>query len=57
VKILAPFSNRATKEDRIAFIFRIYDVDGDGIVSPDDLELMVRMLAGKSLRYCNILPF
>eukprot|EP00884_Botryococcus_braunii_P015538 jgi/Botrbrau1/2668/Bobra.0203s0015.1 len=49
VRVLAPFSKRATKEDRVAFIFRIYDVDGDGIVSADDLELMVRMLAGKSL--------
>lgn len=50
MRVLAPFSKRATKEDRVAFIFRIYDVDGDGVVSPDDLELMVRMLAGKSLR-------
>lgn len=50
MRVLAPFSKRATKEDRVAFIFRIYDVDGDGVVSHDDLELMVRMLAGKSLR-------
>lgn len=31
-------------------IFAVYDSDGDGIVSADDMELMLRQLAGSTLR-------
>jgi serine/threonine-protein phosphatase 2B regulatory subunit len=42
-------SKRASREDRLRLIFAVFDVDGDGRVSPEDLELMVRQLAGSSL--------
>ena len=41
-------SKRATREDRLRRIFSVFDVDGDGVISKEDLELMVRQLAGCS---------
>jgi hypothetical protein len=41
-------SKRATREDRLRRIFSVFDVDGDGVISKEDLELMVRQLAGTS---------
>ena len=41
-------SKRATREDRLRRIFSVFDVDGDGVISKEDLELMVRQLAGSS---------
>ena len=41
-------SKRATREDRLTRIFSVFDVDGDGVISREDLELMVRQLAGSS---------
>ena len=37
-------------DDKIHLIFTVYDSDGDGIVSADDMELMLRQLAGSTLR-------
>jgi serine/threonine-protein phosphatase 2B regulatory subunit len=42
-------SKRASREDRLRTIFSLFDIDNDGILSPADLELMVRQLAGSSL--------
>jgi len=30
VRLLAAFSSRAERDDRLAFMFAVYDVDGDG---------------------------
>jgi serine/threonine-protein phosphatase 2B regulatory subunit len=30
VKMVAPFSPRASRDDKLAFMFTVYDVDGDG---------------------------
>ena len=49
VYALMAASKRATREDRLRLIFAVFDVDSDGVVSPEDLELMVRQLAGSSL--------
>mmetsp|Transcript_42136 Transcript_42136/g.51162 ORF Transcript_42136/g.51162 Transcript_42136/m.51162 type:complete len:173 (+) Transcript_42136:211-729(+) len=49
VKLLAAFSSVADKEDKLRFIYMIFDVDGDGLVSREDLEHMVRVLCGTSL--------
>lgn len=51
VSFLSVFSKRASREDRLRFIFNVYDMDGDGHVAAEDLELMLRQLAGRSLRY------
>ena len=42
-------SKRATREDRLTRIFSVFDVDGDGVISREDLELMVRQLARQQL--------
>ena len=49
--LLSAFSARASIDDKVHIIFSVYDSDGDGIVSADDMELMLRQLAGSSLRY------
>ena len=49
VHALRATSKRASREDRLRLIFAIFDVDNDGIVSAEDLELMVRQLAGTAL--------
>jgi hypothetical protein len=49
VHALKANSKRATREDKLRMIFVIFDVDNDGVLSPEDLELMVRQLAGSSL--------
>ena len=45
------FSNRATVDDKVHLIFSVYDSDDDGLVAADDMELMLRQLAGSALRY------
>ena len=48
--LLSAFSVRAAVEDKVNLIFMMYDSDGDGLVSADDMELMLRQLAGSTLR-------
>lgn len=48
-RLLAAFSDRAPYDDKIKFIFKVYDVDGDGLVTRDDMQIMLRQLAGSSL--------
>jgi serine/threonine-protein phosphatase 2B regulatory subunit len=49
VKMLAPYSSKATRDDKLRHLFAIWDVDGDGIVSKEDMDLIVRQAAGSSL--------
>ncbi|GBF88100.1 calcineurin subunit B [Raphidocelis subcapitata] len=49
VKLLAPFTARVSREDKLQFLFTVFDVDGDGLVSPDDMHVMLRQLAGSTL--------
>eukprot|EP00771_Trimastix_marina_P002533 gnl/Trimastix_PCT/3668.p1 GENE.gnl/Trimastix_PCT/3668~~gnl/Trimastix_PCT/3668.p1 ORF type:complete len:193 (+),score=16.11 gnl/Trimastix_PCT/3668:78-656(+) len=46
---LSIFSPKAPKEDKLKFAFRVYDVDGDGFVSGDDLFEILQMMVGNSL--------
>ncbi len=48
-RVLAAFSDRATREDKLDFMFRVYDVDRDGTISLSDLETIVKHLVGSSL--------
>ncbi len=50
VLLLSAFSTRAAVEDKVHLMFAVYDSDGDGLVSADDMELMLRQLAGSTLR-------
>lgn len=47
--LLAPFSPRAPRDDKLRLMFSILDVDGDGYISADDLETMLGYMAGSSL--------
>jgi serine/threonine-protein phosphatase 2B regulatory subunit len=47
--MLAPYSPKASREDKLRHVFAIWDVDGDGVVSKDDVELIVRQSGGASL--------
>jgi serine/threonine-protein phosphatase 2B regulatory subunit len=49
VRLLAPFSPRAPREDKVRFIFEVYDVDGDGVVSREDMSVVLRQLGGAGL--------
>ena len=43
---LAPFHPLAPAAAKLEFLFRFYDVDGDGFVSVSDVESILRMSAG-----------
>lgn len=47
--MLAPYSPKASREDKVRHLFAIWDVDGDGVVSKDDMELLVRQAGGSAL--------
>ncbi len=47
--MLAPYSSKATRDDKVRHLFAIWDVDGDGIVSKEDMQLIVRQAGGTSL--------
>ncbi|EFJ43382.1 hypothetical protein VOLCADRAFT_65983 [Volvox carteri f. nagariensis] len=49
VEMVAPFSPRASREDKLAFMFAVYDVDGDGFISREDMSMMLKQLAGSTL--------
>lgn len=48
-QFLAAFSDRASYEEKVKFIFWVYDVDGDGVVTFDDMQIMLRQLAGSTV--------
>lgn len=48
-KLLAALSPRATRDDKLAYMFMVYDIDGDGAISRDDMGIMLKQLAGSSL--------
>jgi Ca2+-binding EF-hand superfamily protein len=49
VRMIAALSPRASREDRLRFMFTCYDIDRDGLISRSDLETMVRHLVGSSI--------
>jgi len=49
VRVLAAFSPRAPREDKVSFIFEVYDVDGDGVVSREDMSVVLRQLGGAAM--------
>jgi Ca2+-binding EF-hand superfamily protein len=49
VKFLTAFSARAPAEAKARFMFECYDVDGDGIISKDDLQSVLQYLVAGQL--------
>jgi len=48
-RLLSLLSKNADEKAKISFMFRVYDVDADGIVSRNDLEIILRQLVGSTL--------
>ena len=49
VKSLSVFSSSATKDEKLRFAFRLWDTDGDGLLSSIDLSETIGKLCGGSL--------
>jgi Ca2+-binding EF-hand superfamily protein len=47
--LLSAFSPKASKEEKLKFMFNFHDVDGDGYISRLDLEHILRQRVGASL--------
>lgn len=47
--LLAAFSCKASRDDKLRFMFNVFDVDGDGAIDEEDLTLILRQLAGSGL--------
>jgi len=52
-RLLSLLSKNANEKSKISFMFRVYDVDADGIVSRNDLEIILRQLVGSTLSERN----
>lgn len=39
----------SNEEERLRFLFRVYDIDGDGLISYDELYTVLKTLVQKSL--------
>ncbi|KCV68026.1 hypothetical protein H696_05494 [Fonticula alba] len=48
-RALKIFSTRGTHLERLEFMFRVYDVDRDGFISPGDLFRVLRTMVGDNL--------
>ena len=51
---LAILSDSAHKKEKMEFAFRIYDYDGDGFISKQDLNVVVGMMVGNNLNVSQI---
>ena len=49
VKALATFNDKGNEEEKIKFLFNIYDIDGDGFVTKEELFVILKSLVGNSL--------
>ena len=47
-KVLALFHPRAALEDKIHFIFKLYDADNDGMISRQDLKSTLELIGGEA---------
>ena len=44
------FSGKASQEDKLRFIFKVYDMDRDGYISNGELFLVLKMMVGSNLK-------
>ena len=49
VQLLSAFGPKASRDAKLAFVFRFYDVDGDGVISERDVMHVFRLLVGDNL--------
>jgi Ca2+-binding EF-hand superfamily protein len=44
ISILDVFANEALKKEKLKFLYNVYDVDGDGLVSRKDLKQILKLV-------------
>lgn len=47
---LSTFSSKVDKTEKLRFAFQIYDLDGDGFISREELFMVLQMMVGKNLK-------
>ena len=47
---LSAFSGKTSKEEKLRFAFKIYDIDRDGYIGNGELFIVMKMMVGKNLR-------
>ena len=46
VRVLCPYSPKAQREEKLKHVFQVWDVNGDGVVCREDMELVIRQAGG-----------
>ncbi len=49
VRLLAPYSPKASPSDKVRALFAVWDVNGDGRVCKEDVALVLRVAGGTNL--------
>ncbi|KAI8817384.1 uncharacterized protein EV422DRAFT_541598 [Fimicolochytrium jonesii] len=49
VAALSVFSKRAKREQKLSFAFKVYDVNGDGVIDSSDLYHILKLMVGSNL--------
>ncbi|KAN0060954.1 Calcineurin subunit B [Thecaphora frezii] len=47
---LSAFSNQGSREEKLRFAFKVYDMDRDGLISNGELFLVLKMMVGNNLK-------
>jgi len=55
VQSLSLFSSKASQEQKLRVLFTIFDVDGDGLISENDLFHVLKLLVGSNLSDTELL--
>ena len=50
VKGLSAFSSQGSREEKLRFAFKVYDMDRDGLISNGELFLVLKMMVGNNLK-------
>ncbi|KAJ3017090.1 Calcineurin subunit B type 2 [Thoreauomyces humboldtii] len=49
VSALSVFSKQAKREQKLSFAFKVYDVNGDGVIDSTDLYHVLKLMVGSNL--------
>jgi len=47
---LSAFSSKGSKEEKLKFAFKVYDIDRDGYISNGELFIVLKMMVGSNLK-------
>lgn len=47
---LSAFSSQGSREEKLKFAFKVYDMDRDGLISNGELFLVLKMMVGNNLK-------